>query len=63
MILTTTGRQGRWAKHTANLINNTQFCTMNGPNQWICYDFKTILIESPDHSIRSYSAVLGYANQ
>jgi hypothetical protein len=62
-VLATAGWQGRWVKHASNLINNTQFCVMNAPNQWICYDFKTMLIESPDCSIRSYSAVLGHVDQ
>jgi hypothetical protein len=62
-ILMTAGWQGGWAKHLVILTNNTQFCAMNVPNQWICDDFMTMLIESPDYSIRSYSAVLGYVNQ
>jgi hypothetical protein len=62
-MLTTAWWQSRWAKHAANLMNNTQFCTMNAPNQWICCDFKTMLTESLDYSTPSYSAVLGHVNQ
>jgi hypothetical protein len=57
------GWQSCWAKYTADLMNNTQFLTVNALNQCIYHDFKMILIESPDKSICSHLALLGHINQ
>jgi hypothetical protein len=47
---------GSPGKYAADLATSTEFCSRNAPNQWICYDFKTMLIEPTHYSIRSYLA-------
>jgi hypothetical protein len=44
------------AKYAVDLTTNTEFCSRDAPNQWICYDFKTMWIDATHYSIHSHSS-------
>jgi hypothetical protein len=41
------------ARNTANLEDDSCFCSENTPGQWICLDFKTLRIEPTHYTIRA----------
>ena len=56
----TTSRDGKIVpyqpKVVADLQENSWFCSKNSSGQWICYDFKDMLVKPTWYSIRSYFA-------
>jgi hypothetical protein len=42
-------------ENAADLQSDSSFCSQNAPNQWLCYDFKTMRIVMTQYIVRSNS--------
>jgi hypothetical protein len=47
---------------TADLASDSYFETDNRPDQWICFDFKTVRTEPTHYTIRTHQYDPGYAH-
>jgi hypothetical protein len=43
------------ASNVANLTDNSEFLSLNKPNQWVCYDFKGTNLHPTGYAIRSWA--------
>jgi hypothetical protein len=43
------------AKHAVDFLSSSHFCSINEPNQWLCYDFKNRKVRPTHYSIQPHS--------